>query len=71
MLAASLSGFTKVEKNAGRPVYAMAGVERRQDQSKQPFILLTPLRNRFSKPRVVTAASNPKNSAHHLDVNAG
>jgi hypothetical protein len=68
MLAASLPTFTKVKKDAWGPVYAVAGVERRPDQSKQPCIFLTPLRNRLSKPLVVATASNPKNSAHYLDA---
>ena len=67
IFAACLPGFTKVKKEAWGPVDAVAGVERRPDQPKQPCILLTPLRNRLSKPLVVTAASNPQNSAHHLD----
>jgi hypothetical protein len=45
MLAAGFSGLAKIEEDAWRTVDAMAGRERRTDQTKQPSILLRSVRD--------------------------
>jgi hypothetical protein len=68
VLAAGLARLTKIEKDAGRSVNAVAGVERRADQAKEPSVLLPSVGHRFPKPFVVAAGSDFENAAQRIDA---
>src|SRR5678815_3174066 len=74
MLATSLSRFTQIEEDSWGAVDAMARHERRPDQTKQPGVLLSPVRDRFLQPVVIAARSHfedPTQRLHAVSVSIG
>lgn len=67
VFAAGLTGLSKIEKDTGCAVDAMARDEGRANQSQQPGVLLGPIRNRVLEPFVIAARRNSEHSTHDLD----
>lgn len=67
VLAAGLTGLSKIEKDTKCAVDAMARDEGRANQAQQPGILLSPIRNRVLEPFVIATWRNSEHSTHDLD----
>jgi len=71
MLAAGLSRFTQIQEDPRGAIDAMARDERRSDQTKQPGVLLSPVRDRLLQPVVVAARGyleNPTQRLHAVSI---
>jgi hypothetical protein len=70
VLAARLSGLTKVEEYPWGSVDTVACRMRGADQPEEPDVLEGPLTDRLLQPGVVTAGSHLEHSAHCSNVKA-
>jgi hypothetical protein len=66
VLAAGLSGVSKIEEHAWGTVNPVAGDQRCADQAEESRVLLGSRRDRVTQPSVVPAGSNLKESAQRL-----
>jgi len=67
VLAASFSGFAQIQKDARRPVDAVARDERGADHSQKSNVLLGTMRKRMPEPFVIPARRHFEHAAKSLD----